>query len=217
MDKVCEKALCAQITVLCRDLYLRELVSASGGNVSVRVGDSVIITSSGSSLGRLTSQDLVKTDLRGNWRGTRKPSKELGMHLAVYSSRADVKAIVHAHSPCAVALSCLRRSGANDVLPVFTPGYVMRVGRLPMVPYAMPGSPELMRLVRKGLGGGGAVLLQNHGVVAVGSTLDEAVNRTEEVEEGAKIFFLTQGRGRAIAPRQIQELRRKFGAAGGKR
>lgn len=206
-----------EIVAICRDLYLREMVGASGGNVSVRLGDAVLITAGGKSLGRLTARHVIRADLEGGWSGANRPSKELPMHLAVYAARPDVRAVVHTHSPCAVAVSCMHAARTRNALPVLTPGYAARVGTLPLIPYARPGSKALQRAVSENIRAHNAILLRNHGVVAVGTTLEEAVNRAEEVEENAKIFLLAGGKARPISAADVREIERVFGGGGVKR
>ena len=108
----------------------------------------------------------------------------------MYRSRPDEQAIVHLHSTHAVAVSCLAEIDPANVLPPVTAYYVMRVGRLPLVPYFAPGDERLAAAVQQAAKKSRAVLLSNHGPVVAGNSLDAAVYATEELEETAKLFLL---------------------------
>jgi ribulose-5-phosphate 4-epimerase/fuculose-1-phosphate aldolase len=115
---------------------------------------------------------------------------------------------VHLHSTHSVAVSCLEEIDPADVLPPITAYYVMRVGRLPLVPYFPPGDLTLADAVRKLASKHHAVLLANHGPVVAGTSLDAAVNAVEELEETAKLFLLLGGhRARFLTPSQAAALK----------
>ena len=124
-----------------------------------------------------------------------KPSKEAFLHLAMYRERPDAKAIVHLHSTYSVALSCLADIDPSDVLPSITAYAVMRVGKLPLVPYFRPGDMALAEAVAKSKFAKAhhAVLLANHGPVVAGKELESAVYAAEELEETAKLHLLLRG------------------------
>ena len=189
---------------VCRMLHDTGKVSGSGGNVSIRCEDGILITPTGVSLGEVTEENLVLLRRDGGFEGTYRPSKEARMHLGCYERRPDVQALVHVHSLYAVALSCLLRPG--DRIPAFFPGYVMRVNDLPMIPYLKPGSPELARQVGDVIAARNSVLLCNHGVVTVGKDLSQALNIMEEIEENAQLYFILNGRGHALSDEEIREI-----------
>ncbi len=193
-----------------RSMFERGYSFGTAGNVSVRVGETVLSTPTGSSLGTLTADRIARSDLDGNVSGPNKPTKELPFHLAVYRVRPQSYAVVHLHSTYATALSCLRDLNAEDALPVLTPYYGMRIPHLPVVPYLPPGDPALGSEVEKRIAGTPAVLLRNHGSIAVGATLAEAAALAEEIEETARLFFILGERGQALLPDQVAELRRRF-------
>ena len=122
-----------------RSLYDRGYAHGSSGNLSVRLDDAILITPTGSSLGRLEAERIAKVDLQGKHIAGDPPSKESFLHLAMYAERPSAKAIVHLHCTCAVAISCMVHDNPRDVLPPLTAYYVMRVGKLPLVPYFKPG------------------------------------------------------------------------------
>ena len=118
-----------------RSLYDRGYAHGSSGNLSTRVDEGILITPTGSSLGRLDPAKISKVDNKGAHVSGDPPSKESFLHLAMYAERPDARAIVHLHCTCAVAVSCLVHENTRDVLPPLTAYYVMRVGRLPLIPY----------------------------------------------------------------------------------
>lgn len=187
-----------ELVGVCHKVHDRGMVSGSGGNISVRIGDHVLITPTGRALGALKPEELVKTDLQGNVLGPGKPSKEHYLHLACYLERPEITTVVHVHSVYAVAVSCLRNLDFSVTMPVYTPGYRVRVGHLPCVSYYKPGSPELARSVREVIKTRNSVLLANHGVVTVGTALEEALNIAEEIEENAHLTLLLGERGRPL-------------------
>jgi ribulose-5-phosphate 4-epimerase/fuculose-1-phosphate aldolase len=150
--------------------------------------------------------------LAGEHVGGDRPSKEAPLHLGIYSVRPDAGAIVHLHSTYATVLSCLAETSAEDAMAPITPYLMMRVGRVPMVPYHPPGSDALADAVRAKAGTHRAVLMANHGFVVAGKTFEDAVFNAEELEENAKLLVLTRGqRLRLLTPADIAALEAKFG------
>ena len=181
----------------CRTLYDRELVGGVGGNVAMRHDDVVLVTPTGRSLGHLSPEDVVAVDMDGRTVGDGTPSKEITMHLAVLRLHPHAQVSCHVHGPYIVAASCVLEPG-DDSLPPLTPGYTFFAYPMPMIPFALPGSEELVQIVAEKMRGRCAVLLQNHGLVAIGRNPEEALNIAEEVDECARVFIMTQGRGRPI-------------------
>ena len=173
----------------CLNAYQREMVCASGGNISIRLSDGFLITPTGYSLGNLHSQDLVKVGFDGTVLGAGRPSKEVALHLNVYRTRIDVGSVVHVHTPYAISLSCMIAKEPFTI-PSMTPGYAIRVGRLPVIPFLVPGSPQLAEKVQQVLTERDSVLLCKHGMVTVGKDMQTALNLAEEIEENAKIFII---------------------------
>ena len=194
-----------------RSLYDRRYAHGSSGNLSVRLGDAILITPTGSSLGRLDPGRISKVDPQGAHVGGDPPSKESFLHLAMYAERPTAKAIVHLHCTCAVAVSCMVHPDPRNVLPPLTAYYVMRVGRLPLVPYFRPGDRALAEAVRKEAKSHHAVLLANHGPVVAGKSLDEAVDNAEELEATAQLALLLEGKKTApLDAAKIAELEKLF-------
>ncbi|HEX9241407.1 MAG TPA: 3-oxo-tetronate 4-phosphate decarboxylase [Anaeromyxobacter sp.] len=202
-----ETALRERICAVGRSLFDRGLTAGSSGNLSARLDDGFLLTPTNSSLGALDPARLSRLDAEGRTRSGDPPSKEAFLHRALYLARPKAGAVVHLHSTHAAAVSCLAGLDPADVLPPLTPYFVMKIGRLPLVPYHRPGDPRLGELVRGLAARHPAVLLANHGPVVSGASLDDAVNAAEELEETAKLFLLVRGQAvRALTPEQIQEL-----------
>jgi 3-dehydro-4-phosphotetronate decarboxylase len=187
------------------------LAHGATGNISVRLEDGLLVTPTNSRLGRLDPARLARLDRDGRHIGGDPPSKEAFLHQCVYEMRPDAQAIVHLHSTHSVAISCLSGLNEDDVLPPLTAYYVMRVGKLPLVPYFPPGDTRLAAAVRQVAADHPAVLLANHGPVVAGKSLDAAVGAIEELEATAKLHLLLHGhRVRPLDAEQVQELRKLY-------
>ena len=195
---------------ICRlgaSIFARGLTAGSSGNISVRVADGWLMTPTNASLGRLDPARLSKLDDDGKLVAGDAPTKESFLHRVMYEERAGTGAVVHLHSTHSVAVSCLAEIDPHDVLPPITAYYVMRVGRLPLVPYFKPGDLALAEAVRGFAGQHHAVLLANHGPVVGGTSLDAAVNAIEELEETARLYLMLRGaETRFLTPDQVKEL-----------
>jgi ribulose-5-phosphate 4-epimerase/fuculose-1-phosphate aldolase len=194
-----------------RSLFDRGYAHGSSGNLSVRVDDGILVTPTGSSLGRLDPARIAKVDANGVHVTGDPPSKEAFLHLAMYAERAGANAIVHLHCTCAVAISCLVHADPSNVLPPLTAYHVMRVGTLPLVPYFRPGDRALAEAVRRVAAKHRAVLLANHGPVVSGKSLDDAVDSAEELEQTAKLALLLGERPVSLlTPGEIADLETAF-------
>ncbi len=178
-----------ELVATARSLFERGYSFGTAGNISIRAGEMLFVTPTGSSLGSLTPDAVAQVDLSGNIVGENRPSKEVHFHLAIYRARPLSTAVVHLHSTHATALACLRALDMDDALPVLTPYYAMRVPKLPVAPYFPPGDLGLAPAVAALANSTPAFLLRNHGSVAVGNTLAEAAALAEEIEEAARLFF----------------------------
>jgi 3-dehydro-4-phosphotetronate decarboxylase len=194
-------------------LYRRGLSPGSSGNISARIADGWILTPTNSCLGELDPSTLTKLDWNGKHLAGDKPSKEYFLHLAMYENRTESTAIVHLHSSYAAAVSCLEELDPMSCIPPITPYFVMRVGKLPLIPYFRPGDKALALEIAKHASQHAAVLLANHGPVVSGRDLDSAMYAVEELEETAKLMLSLHGHKiRTLTESQIQELRETFGA-----
>ena len=201
------EAICA----IGQSIFARGLTAGSSGNISVRTDEGWLMTPTNASLGRLDPARLSKLDRDGRLLSGDPPTKESFLHRVMYEERPATGAVVHLHSTHSVAVSCLAEIDPADVLPPITAYYVMRVGRLPLVPYFRPGDLALAEAVRGFAGKHHAVLLANHGPVVAGSSLDAAANAIEELEETAKLFLLLRGcKTRFLTAEQEAEVRAAF-------
>jgi 3-dehydro-4-phosphotetronate decarboxylase len=206
-----ENELKERIVFWGRTLFARNYTAGSSGNISVRCGEGFLMTPTNSCLGLLEADRLSK--LSPDWTLiTGDPAtKELPLHRAFYEGRPQIQAVVHLHSTFATALSCIADADVEDAIPPITPYMVMRVGKVPILPYTMPGSSDVAPLVRAKAPEHAALLLANHGPVVTGLSLDSAVFTAEELEETAKLVVLTRALPvRQLSADQIAALNAKF-------
>ncbi|MCE9645190.1 MAG: class II aldolase/adducin family protein [Chloroflexi bacterium] len=198
-----------------RICYERRLMTSNDGNVSVRMDDGLIlITPSGLSKGRLTSEDLLVVDIEGNVisaKDGRRPSSETPMHLEVYKQREDVRAVVHAHPIFATTLTVSGLDFPVDVLPEV----LLTLGDVPVTAYATPSSHEDAEVIRPFVKEHNALLLCQHGSLTYGKNLDEALIHLERIEHVSEIFWRAKmlGTVRRVpseAQTQLVNLREKY-------
>jgi L-fuculose-phosphate aldolase len=172
-----------------RICYDRHLMTSNDGNISVRMDDGLIlITPSGVSKGRLTTDDLIVVDIEGSIISAqegRKPSSEVPMHLEVYKQRDDVNAVVHAHPIFATTLTVSDHEFPLDVLPEV----LLTLGNVPITPYATPSSHEDAVVIRPFVKEHNALLLCQHGSLTYGKNLDEALNHLERIEHVSEVYW----------------------------
>lgn len=196
------------IVALGASLFSRGLTFGRTGNLGARLGEHLLVTPTGASLGALDADQLSIVSLEGAHIDGPRPSKEAFLHAALLRARPDANAVVHLHSTHAVAVSCLADIDPTDVMPPLTAYYVMRVGRLPLLPYHAPGDKRLEPLAEEMARRHHALLLANHGPIVAGADLAGAADAAEELEETARLFLLLQGhRTRPLTSAQSDELR----------
>lgn len=208
-----ENATRLLLVELAASLFTRGFSVGSAGNISVRLPDGYLITPTNSSLGRLRPDRVSKLDAEFRHVGGDPPSKEVFMHRAFYTARAQAGAVVHLHSTMATAVACLPDVDADNPIPPLTPYFVMRVGRtMPVIPYYRPGDPAMEPAISAAARAARAVLLANHGPVVSGKTLTDAVYAAEELEEAAKLYLLLRSSApRLLTPAQVDTLLATFG------
>lgn len=194
-----------------KSLFDRGLTAGSSGNISVRLDDGYLTTPTNSCLGFLDPDRLSKLDLDRKHVSGDLPTKETPLHFAFYDRRPECLAVVHLHSTFSTAVSCLSDVDPTNAIPPITPYVIMRVGRVPVISYVRPGSAEIIPLVEAIAGDHPAALLQNHGPIVAGKSLESAVFGIEELEEAAKLFILTRGMAvRLLDQTVIDDLDRHF-------
>ena len=203
-----EDALRLQMTELGASLFKRGFVVGGAGNLSARLPDgNILVTPTNASLGRLVPERLSKLTPDGEHLDGDKPTKESAFHLMFYRRNPKCGAISHLHSTYLTALSCLNGLNPENVLEPFTPYYVMKVGKLMLIPYYRPGSPKLGEEMEARVDRTNAFLLANHGPVVIAETLEAAVNNSEELEETARLWFILKGQDyRKLTHAEIKEL-----------
>ena len=189
-----------------RKIYQRGLVAANDGNLSVRVGENALwVTPTGVSKGAMTEEMLVKLDLDGNvLEGTRKPSSETKMHLRIYREDPLIRAVVHAHPPIATAFAA---AGIPLDRPVLQEA-VVQLGTVPVAPFALPGSQGVADSVAPYCRKYRALLLEYHGAVTWGDTMEQAHYRLECLEQLAAVTLHLRALGcdRVMPEALVQDL-----------
>lgn len=184
------------LVAACRALAAAGLSPGSSGNASMRDGDRILITPTGSALRRVGAEEVSVLAADGGHLEGPAPTKEWAMHVAAYRARPDARAVVHLHSRAATAVSCLASAG-GDPLPPYTPYRLRMLGRVEVVAYAAPGSDALAAGVEAAASRSHCLLLANHGSVVCAPDLVRAVDLCEELEAAAELTLALHGRGAA--------------------
>jgi ribulose-5-phosphate 4-epimerase/fuculose-1-phosphate aldolase len=195
-----------------RSLFERGLTPGSSGNISVRLPEGgYLVTPTNACLGFLEEDRISRLD--ADWQPVSgdAPTKELPLHRAFHAARPQTGAVVHLHSTFATLLSCRSDIDPDDAIPPITPYVVMRVGKVPVIPYSAPGSIEIEAHVARRAALGPALLIANHGPVVAASSLEAAVFAAEELEETAKLVHLSRGLPvRLLGAAEVRELQARF-------
>lgn len=179
-----DEQILRQFQEIGRDLYVADLVSSHGGNISIRLGDRLIIKRRGAMLGRLREEDLIETGLEKTDSGVMLASTELIVHRAIYLATRAL-AVVHAHPRTAIALSLSR----EEIVPIDNEASYL-LHKVPVVAAEFAsGSPELVEKVPAALQQYKIVMLRGHGCFSVGQTLDEAFQWVSCLEEACQIIM----------------------------
>ncbi|MEM9786716.1 MAG: 3-oxo-tetronate 4-phosphate decarboxylase [Pseudomonadota bacterium] len=200
------------ITRFAKSIFDRGLTCGSSGNISVRLSDgNILVTPTGSSMGFLDPAQISLMTADGQHLSGDKPTKEIPLHTAFYDTRATTGAVVHLHPTHSVALSMLPDIDPENVLPPLTPYTIMRLGKVKLLPFFLPGDPAMGEAVRGIAGRRSAVLLANHGPVVAGKELAATVYAMEELEENAKLAILTRSLDAiGMTDAQVQQVVQQF-------
>lgn len=201
-----------QICLLAKSMFDRGLTGGSTGNISARTDDGgLLVSPTGTSFGRLDPARLSRFDVNGTLIDGDQPTKEMPLHQAFYDTRSTAGAVVHLHSCHSVALSMLPETDPDNFLPPLTPYGIMKLGRVKLLPFFMPGDPAMGDAVRGLAGKRSAVMLANHGPVVAGKDIEAACNAVEELEETARLAMMLRGmNARALTDDQVRALVTKF-------
>jgi ribulose-5-phosphate 4-epimerase/fuculose-1-phosphate aldolase len=207
-----ETALRELICLLAKSLFDRGLTGGSTGNISARTEDGgLLVSPTGSCFGRLDPARLSRFDADGTLIGGDKPTKEMPLHSAFYDTRSSAGAVVHLHSCHSVALSMMPDVDPENFLPPLTPDGLMKLGRVKLLPFFLPGDPAMGEAVRGLAGRRSAVMLANHGPVVAGKDVEAACNAVEELEDTARLAMLTRGLNpRMLTPDQVRAVVERF-------
>ncbi|HMB75721.1 MAG TPA: aldolase [Kiloniellaceae bacterium] len=210
-----ESKLRETLCVLAKSLFDRGLTHGSTGNISARTDDGgLLVSPTGSSFGRLDPARLSRIDAKGRLVGGGKPTKEMPLHTAFYETRGTAGAVVHLHSCHAVALSLLPDLDEDNFLPPLTPYAIMKLGKVKLLPFFLPGDPKMGDAVRGLAGKRTAVMLANHGPVVAGRDAEAACAAVEELEATARLALLLRGLpAKVLDDAQIQQVVTAFDIA----
>jgi L-fuculose-phosphate aldolase len=186
--------------------YSKGLIVGADGNLSARMSDgTVLITPAGAMKGFLEPEQIAHIDMRGEVvDGGPGASTEKGIHLVSYEQRPEMRAVVHAHPPHAVAMSI----AGIDLQTPYIPEIVVTIGGIPTADFGTPGTPELAESIRDIVGCSDTVIMKNHGSVTLGKNLLDAFKKLDMIEHTARILWLAHcvGHARPLAPDQVQKL-----------
>lgn len=203
-----ESRLREQICLLAKSMFDRGLTGGSTGNISARTAEGgLLVSPTGTSFGRLDPARLSRFDATGRLIDGDPPTKEMPLHSAFYDTRSTAGAVVHLHSCHAVALSMMPDADEDNFLPPLTPYGIMKLGRVKLLPFFLPGDPAMGEAVRGLAGKRAAVMLANHGPVVAGKDVEAACNAIEELEDTARLAMMTRGLNpRGLTDTQVQSL-----------
>ncbi len=207
-----ESRLREHICLLAKSMFDRGLTGGSTGNISARTRDGgLLVSPTGTSFGRLDPARLSRFDAAGTLIGGDTPTKEMPLHSAFYDTRSGTGAVVHLHSCHSVAWSMMPEVDPDNFLPPLTPYALMKLGRVKLLPFFLPGDPAMGKAVRGLAGKRSAVMLANHGPVVAGKDIEAACNAIEELEDTARLAVLTRGTGaRGLTEDQMRAVVTKF-------
>jgi len=191
-----ERDLLEAICDVCRRLHARDLLAAGDGNVSVRLADGrIAITPGGVSKAHMKPKDMAFLSPEGEILSGQ-PSSERLMHLAIYAACPEAQCVVHAHPPTAVAWT-LARPGLTELPGMVLPELILAAGRIPVAPYARPGTAAMGEVLLPLLPAHRLMVLARHGALCWGESLEEAAGGIERLEHVAKILLAAEQLGGA--------------------
>lgn len=206
LEKENEQDLKTEIVKVCKNLYKQGFFPGTSGNVSVELGSAeLLITPSGVNKEELSQDKIIKINFQGEQiSGKGRISSEVKMHLAVYKSRPDVKAIVHAHPSFATGFAAAGIPLDQQVLPEA----ILVLGKVPLVEYGTPSTHEVPESLKKYLSEHNVFLLANHGALSLGENLPQAVHRMETLELFAKVILIARllGGEKLLTQEQLDKL-----------
>lgn len=200
----------AEIVRVAKAMYHSGMINLFEGNVSMRVGDTMLLTPSRQDKEQMTPDMIIELDLEGGVRHAKeglRPSVEYRMHAALYRMRPDIRAVVHNHSACATAYALAGKPIASDAHLELN----LLFGQIPVAPYGMLGTEAVYTGIEPLMQDHHVVLLENHGLLAVGPDLLTAYSRAEAAEKIAKTLILTNllGGEKPLPAEELEKVRRE--------
>jgi len=197
-----------QLCSFAKSLFDRGLTGGNTGNISVRTPDGgLLVSPTGTSFGTLDPNDLSRFDDQGVLISGLKPTKEMPLHQAFYETRSSAGAVVHLHSTHSVAYSMVPGHDADNFLPPLTAYSIMKLGKVSLLPFYVPGDPAAGDAIRGLAGKRTAVMLANHGPVVAGKDLESAIYAVEELEETSKLALLMRGQSiNTLTSSQVEQV-----------
>ena len=201
-----------QICLLAKSLFDRGLTGGSTGNISARTKDGgLLVSPTGTSFGRLDPARLSRFNADGFQIDGDAPTKEMPLHSAFYDTRSTAGAVVHLHSCHSVSLSMMPDVNEDNFLPPVTPYGIMKLGKVKLLPFFLPGDPAMGEAVRGLAGKRSAVMLANHGPVVAGKDIEAACNAVEELEDSARLAMMVRGvNARMLTAQEVQKVVKRF-------
>ena len=203
-----ETQLREQICRLARSMFERGLTAGSSGNISARTADGgLLVSPTGTRFGALDPAKLSRFDASGNLIDGDPPTKEMPLHMALYDTRSSAGAVVHLHSCHSVAWSMMPGIDEDNFLPPLTAYSIMKLGKVKLLGFFVPGDPAMGEAVRGLAGRRSAVMLANHGPVVAGKDVEAACNAIEELEDTARLAILMRGYdANMLSPEQVKAI-----------
>lgn len=206
-----EARLREEICEVGASLHARGYTTGTAGNISARLADGWLITPTDACLGKLDPARLAKVNADNEWISGDKPSKTLALHRGIYERNAQARCVLHTHSTHLVALTLAGVAAPDAVLPPITPYQVMKIGRVPLIPYARPGAASVAEQVAAIAGEVRGVLLERLGPVVWADSVTRASHALEELEETARLWLMLKTPPAPLTPAQVAELESAFG------
>jgi len=203
-----ESQLRTNLLTAARQMQALGLNRGTSGNASVRCGDGFLVTPSALPVEAQTAESMIRMSLAGEVQSPGKPSSEWRFHRDIFAARPEINAVLHAHSMHATTLACLRRDlPAVHYMVALAGGDDVRCA-----PYALFGTQELSDFALDALRGRKACLLANHGLIALGRDLDDALSVAQEVEFLCELYWrtLAVGEPQILGAQQMQDVKAKF-------
>ncbi|MFW9817724.1 MAG: class II aldolase/adducin family protein [Candidatus Thorarchaeota archaeon] len=206
MNKVSDAALRQEMLTTGKKLYQKDFIAATEGNFSMRLDENrILATPSGICKGEMNPEDLVIIDIQGNHlQGKRRASSEILLHLEAYRQRPDITAVIHAHPPYCIALML---AGKGLDRPILAENVIL-LGKIPIAPYARPSTQKVAESIRPYIAQTDCILLDYHGSLTAGNSLQEAFYKLEMMEHSAKSYLaaLQIGEARELDRDEVKAL-----------